>query len=429
MTTFVSVTLSCIPIYSQFDTFVLFHVIFNINEEHNPNLHGAHLSREHCLAAHRASAGQERDGREEDLDGQGSQYVGMGKDLYNTFPKSAKLAFDEADEAFNNGLLKLIFDGQQDKLKLTENAQPAILATSIAILRVLEDEFGFDVAKACTYTLGHSLGEYTALVATKSLTLHDAIKLVVSYQFILLTFSNLMRTRSAIMPTYLKFTYLQRLRGEAMTRSVADKGVSTSMSALVVRGDHLVQLEDAMDEIRASLPEGELVELANINSSFQVVISGTSKGVDHASRVLQSKKFAARAVDVPVSAPFHTSMMKEAADVMAEAFKNVQFREPVVDIVSNVTAKPYDNVSEIPLLLVQQTTATVEWQRSIKYCKDHDISDFLCFGPGKVLANLLKKEYPLDHIRSITSADDIKSQATDFRTIIAAASGTEPVRG
>ncbi|RUS31455.1 hypothetical protein BC938DRAFT_477764 [Jimgerdemannia flammicorona] len=330
--------------------------------------------------------------------GQGSQYVGMGKDLYNTFPKSAKLAFDEADEAFNNGLLKLIFDGQQDKLKLTENAQPAILATSIAILRVLEDEFGFDVAKACTYTLGHSLGEYTALVATKSLTLHDAIKLV-------------------------------RLRGEAMTRSVADKGVSTSMSALVVRGDHLVQLEDAMDEIRASLPEGELVELANINSSFQVVISGTSKGVDHASRVLQSKKFAARAVDVPVSAPFHTSMMKEAADVMAEAFKNVQFREPVVDIVSNVTAKPYDNVSEIPLLLVQQTTATVEWQRSIKYCKDHDISDFLCFGPGKVLANLLKKEYPLDHIRSITSADDIKSQATDFRTIIAAASGTEPVRG
>ncbi|RUS22672.1 hypothetical protein BC937DRAFT_87871 [Endogone sp. FLAS-F59071] len=353
--------------------------------------------------------------------GQGSQYVGMGKDLYSAFPKSAKLAFDEADEALNHGLGKLIFEGQQEKLKLTENAQPAILTTSIAILRVLEDEFGFDVAKACTYALGHSLGEYTALVATKSLSLYDAVKLV-------------------------------RLRGESMTRAVADKGVSTSMSALVVNGDHLAQLEDAMDEIKASLPPGELAELANINSSFQVVISGTSKGVDHASRVLQSKKFAARAVDLPVSAPFHCSLMKEAADVMEEAFKSIQFREPVVEVISNVTAKPYDSVSEIPLLLVQQITATVEWQRSIKYCKDRDVGDFLCFGPGKVLANLLKKEYPLDRIRyvvvmaaavvgltlsgfefldeltrtrSITTVDDIQAQAKEIKTLILASSARQ----
>ncbi|KAG2179314.1 hypothetical protein INT44_006159 [Umbelopsis vinacea] len=323
--------------------------------------------------------------------GQGSQYVGMGKDLYTRYPHSAKQVFDEADEALGGNL---------SKLKLTENAQPAILTTSIAILRVLEHELDFDVAKACTYALGHSLGEYTALVATKSISLTDAVKLV-------------------------------RLRGEAMTRAVADRQGQTAMSALVVRGDHLPELEFSMDEIRASLPPGELVELANINSTFQVVISGTSRGVDEASRILQRKGFAARAVDLPVSAPFHCSLMQEAANAMEEALKTVEIKKPIVDIVSNVTAKPvspialcpssptvdlwythsmslqYSNPEEIASLLVQQVTSTVEWNRSINYCKKQDIDEFLCFGPGKVLANLLKKEYPMDKIRSITTADDI----------------------
>lgn len=167
--------------------------------------------------------------------GQGSQYVGMGKDLYNLYPRSAKLVFDEADEALKNGLRALIFEGQQDKLKLTENAQPAILTTSIAMLRVLETEFGFDISKACNHALGHSLGEYTALVATKAMSLTDAVRLV-------------------------------RLRGEAMTRAVADKQGKTAMSALVVRKDRLADLEKAMEEIKADLPKGELVAVANINS-------------------------------------------------------------------------------------------------------------------------------------------------------------------
>lgn len=175
-------------------------------------------------------------------------------------------------------------------MKLTQNAQPAILTTSIAMLRVLETEFGFDIFKACNHALGHSLGEYTALVATKSMSLTDAVRLV-------------------------------RLRGEAMTRAVADRKGKTAMSALVVRKDKLADLENAMEEIIANLPANELVQLANINSvrivwvdyrftkkkkkfafqSFQVVISGTSLGVDQASRILQERRFAARAVDLPVS--------------------------------------------------------------------------------------------------------------------------------
>ncbi|KAI8063244.1 acyl transferase/acyl hydrolase/lysophospholipase [Gongronella butleri] len=330
-----------------------------------------------------STAGIERAHRAILFPGQGSQYVGMGKDLYHLYPRSAKLVFDEVDEALGYGLKNLIFSGHQEKLKLTENAQPAILTTSVAMLRVLELEFGLDVAKVCRYALGHSLGEYTALVATKSLALTDAVRLV-------------------------------RLRGEAMTRAVQDFHVNTAMVALVVRKGKLQDLEDAMAEIKDRLPKGEVVELANINSSFQVVISGTSKGVDQASRILQERQLAARAVDLPVSAPFHCEFMTDAAQVMQEALQKVEFQKPVVQVISNVTARPYTSAEEIPQHLVQQVTSCIQWSRSITFCKAQDVDEFICFGPGKVLSNLLKKEYPLDQIKSITSADDILHHAEEF---------------
>ncbi|CAG8496121.1 9786_t:CDS:10 [Ambispora leptoticha] len=314
--------------------------------------------------------------------GQGAQYVGMGKDLYASFA-SARKVFDEADDALGGGFKDLMFGGLQQKLTLTENAQPSIMTVSIAILRVLEEEFGFDVSSACTYALGHSLGEYSALVATKSISLYDAVKLV-------------------------------RLRGEAMSKTVSQRGVKTAIAAVVVKSNKLAELESSMDEIRASLPEGELVELANINSSFQVVISGTSLGVDHASRLLQYKQIAARAVDLPVSAPFHCVLMKPVSEELRKAFQEIKFQPPVVEIISNVTAKPIASVEDIPKLLAEQVTATIQWQRSIKYCKDRDIEHFIVFGPGRVLANLLKKEYPLDRIRSITTAEDIESHAREL---------------
>lgn len=306
--------------------------------------------------------------------GQGAQHVGMGADIYKSFP-AARLVIDECDAAVGGGLKQLMFEGPMPSLTSTENAQPAILCHSIALLRVLESEFGFNV-RSFSCALGHSLGEYSALVATDSISLSDAIRLV-------------------------------RLRGLAMHKSTKTK--QTAMRALVINGDHLEDIEALMNKVQMFLPEGEVAEIANVNSRSQVVISGSAKGVEYAGSIIHSKGYAGRSVALPVSAPFHCSLMSDSAKKMKPALDKTEFREPVIEVISNVTGVPFPNADQIGSDLTLQITKTVQWQRSIQYARAHDVNEWVVVGPSKVLSNLLKKEYPLDTIRSISTESDVKT--------------------
>ncbi|KAJ3328060.1 hypothetical protein HDU76_010658 [Blyttiomyces sp. JEL0837] len=290
----------------------------------------------------------------------------MGLDIYRSHA-AAKQVIDECDDAIGGGLKTLMFEGPQHELTSTENAQPALL-------RVLESDYGFKVSQ-CSYALGHSLGEYAALVATNAISLPDAIKLV-------------------------------RLRGLAMKNSTSEG--QTAMRALVINGDHLEDIEALMSKVSRSLPEGEVAEIANINSRAQVVLSGTAKGVEYAGSIIQTKGFAGRSVALPVSAPFHCSLMASAANQMKPALDQTKFLEPAVDVISNVTGRPFNNPEEIGHLLFQQITKTVQWQRCVQYARDDEVHEWIVVGPSKVLSNLLKKEYPMDTIRAISTENDLK---------------------
>jgi [acyl-carrier-protein] S-malonyltransferase len=282
--------------------------------------------------------------------GQGSQAVGMGRALAANFP-AAQRVFDEIDAALGDKLTTIMWDGPADALTLTENAQPALLAVSLAALRVLESETGFDLKRDAAYVAGHSLGEYSALAAAGSLGPADAARLV-------------------------------RIRGRAMQQAVP-VGVG-AMAALL-------GLEfDAAAAVAAEAAQGQVCQAANDNGGGQVVVSGDKAAVERAVEIAKARG-ARRALMLPVSAPFHCALMQPAADAMAQALSIVEVRAPAVPVVANVAARPVAEPGEIVRCLIAQVTGTVRWRESVAFMAEAGVTTFYEVGSGKVLSGLVKR--------------------------------------
>jgi [acyl-carrier-protein] S-malonyltransferase len=282
--------------------------------------------------------------------GQGSQTVGMGKALADAFP-AARAVFEEVDAALGEKLSTIIWEGPGETLQLTENAQPALMAVSLATLRVLEAEAGISVAKDAAFVAGHSLGEYSALAAAGSFSISDTARLL-------------------------------RTRGLAMQKAVP-VGVG-AMAALLG-----LDYETAV-AVAEEAAQGDVCQAANDNGGGQVVVSGDKAAVERATEIAKGKG-AKRAMLLPVSAPFHCRLMQPAADVMAKALSEVTVNRPVVPLVSNVLAVPISDPEEIRTRLVEQVTGTVRWRESVAYMASQGVTHFLEIGAGKVLSGLVKR--------------------------------------
>ncbi|MGO3932553.1 ACP S-malonyltransferase [Rhodopseudomonas pseudopalustris] len=282
--------------------------------------------------------------------GQGSQTVGMGKALADAFPV-AKAVFDEVDAALGEKLTQVIWEGPAETLQLTENAQPALMAVSLATLRVLETEAGFDVGRDAAFVAGHSLGEYSALAAAGSLTISDTARLL-------------------------------RTRGLAMQRAVP---VGVGAMAALLGLDF-----EAATAVAEEAAQGEVCQAANDNGGGQVVVSGDKAAVDRAVEIAKAKG-AKRAMLLPVSAPFHCRLMQPAADAMAKALAEVTIKPPAAPLVANVLASPVTSPEEIRRLLVEQVTGTVRWRESVAYMAGQGVTHFFEIGAGKVLSGLVKR--------------------------------------
>lgn len=284
--------------------------------------------------------------------GQGSQAVGMGLALSQSFG-AARLVFEEVDEALKQTLSKLMFEGPGSDLTLTENAQPALMAVSIAATRVLESEGGWRLADKASHVAGHSLGEYSALAAAGALALSDAARLL-------------------------------KLRGQAMQKAVpVGEG---AMAALL--GPELEQVQKIARQ--AAEETGLVCGVANDNSPGQVVVSGAKAAVERAIAIAAEQGIK-RSIMLPVSAPFHCALMQPAADAMEEALAKATIRQPAVPVVANVTAQPVSDPAAIARLLVQQVTSTVRWRESVLAMKSLGVTRVYELGAGKVLAGLVKR--------------------------------------
>ena len=282
--------------------------------------------------------------------GQGSQAVGMGKRLAEEFAV-ARSVFEEVDAALAEKLSATMWEGPADKLMLTENAQPALMAVSLAALRVLETEAGLDLPRDTAFVAGHSLGEYSALAAAQALTIADAARLL-------------------------------RTRGRAMQKAVP-VGVG-AMAALV--GTTLDQAKGLAQDAA----DAGVCAAANDNGGGQVVLSGAKSAVERAVEMAKERGVK-RAMILPVSAPFHCSLMQPAADVMAEALSQVEVRRPRVPLVANVLAKPVSDPATIVRALIQQVTGTVRWRESVLFMAEAGVRIFYEIGAGRVLTGLIKR--------------------------------------
>ena len=304
--------------------------------------------------------------------GQGSQIVGMGSEFYSNF-EIVKKIFKIADEKLNYSISKIILEGPENELQLTKNAQPAILTVSYSIFKVLKDEFNFDFSSFKCFA-GHSLGEYSALVCSESLDFDDAL-------------------------------YLLHERGKAMQEAVpVGKG-----SMIAVLG---MKTEEILHLISKIKNEG-ICEIANDNAEGQVIVSGDKKSVDNFKDYLKEKKI--KSIPLKVSAPFHCSLMKPAADIMKDKIDTTKFKKPLFKIINNVTANPETDSEIIKELLIKQIFSTVRWRESIIKMFDSGIRNFVEIGPGKVLSGMVKRTIKPVNCFSINSITDMKNFKNEFK--------------
>lgn len=300
--------------------------------------------------------------------GQGSQSVGMGADLAAAFP-AARAVFEEVDEALGEKLSKVIFEGPTETLTATDNAQPALMAVSMAVLRVLETEGGLDLKKKATFLAGHSLGEYAALAAGRSLNIAETARLL-------------------------------RLRGQAMQKAVpAGEG---AMAAIIGATPEQVR------EICKAASSDGIVEIANDNGGGQTVISGQTDGIEKAILIAKEMKIK-RALKLPVSAPFHCSMMRPAQETMAEALAKAPVMPPVVPVIANVTAEQETDTQTIRTNLINQVTGQVRWRESVENMVSAGVESFIEIGAGKVLSGLIRRISSESSVLSVGTPADIEN--------------------
>jgi [acyl-carrier-protein] S-malonyltransferase len=282
--------------------------------------------------------------------GQGSQAPGMGRDLAEAFA-AARLLFEEVDDALSQHLSRLMFEGPESDLTLTENAQPALLAASLAVIRVLEADGGFDIAGQVAYVAGHSLGEYSAHAAAGTFSVPDAVRLV-------------------------------KRRGQAMQKAVpVGEGAMAALLGLDI---------EAAREVAAGTAGHGVCVVANDNCPGQIVVSGHTAAVERAVE-LAADRGSRRSIMLPVSAPFHCPLMAPAAEVMEEALGAVTLQAPRVPVVANVTAAPTSDPDEIRELLVEQVIRMVRWRETVLLFKEHEVEEVIEIGAGRVLAGLAKR--------------------------------------